>query len=562
MNITYAQKNKNLVQTKREGSVSIIDTSSQSESLQRKADMANNTTQREEAPRPNSTGMPDNLKSGIESLSGFSMDDVRVHYNSSKPATVQALAYTQGTDIHVAPGQEKHLPHEAWHVAQQMAGRVSPTTNINGMPVNDNAGLEHEADVMGEKAVQMKLDESKTVQRATRWNGVVQRAILKKYYYHIGTEQINPQTGINTEHALKTGARQDSVNDLGRGDDLGPAFYMGDFECLKYYYGKNFTGSDVYIYYIEKNLIDETMKENIMDFTKEQKKEEKYNLEPNKLFQIAMQLGFRFADEGDVTNSQRPLDLLADGNTDKFKECVKKIYPEDSEQIINFFEDAQEKAIWKGYLNDIDNQILQKNSLKSEDIKVFFQKNGLEKDVKKELVDNLAKIFNDNFNESKQNCEQLYSESEKKLEENLLSGYFEKYKKFLNRKIYHYTYNFVEQTTGPKPIQIAIRRDVKDNPLLNKIIQKSFNFSQQKITDTQKKLDTIGPKPSAETELNEMSLITVLAVEKEEKEKKEKEKKDSKKLQKTPPPKVKTIKGDLNTVLAAIKKKNLPAEDN
>ena len=106
--------------------------------------------------KKNETGMPDNLKAGIESLSGFSMDDVRVHYNSSKPATVQALAYTQGTDIHVAPGQEKCLPHEAWHVAQQMAGRVSPTTNINGMPVNDNATLENEADVMGEKAVQMK----------------------------------------------------------------------------------------------------------------------------------------------------------------------------------------------------------------------------------------------------------------------------------------------------------------------------------------------------------------------------------------------------------------------
>ena len=98
------------------------------------------------------TGMPDHLKEGIESLSGFSMDDVRVHYNSDKPATVQALAYTQGTDIHVAPGQEQHLPHEAWHVAQQMAGRVEPTTEVGGMPVNDNPALEHEADVMGAKA--------------------------------------------------------------------------------------------------------------------------------------------------------------------------------------------------------------------------------------------------------------------------------------------------------------------------------------------------------------------------------------------------------------------------
>ena len=102
--------------------------------------------------KPNNTGLPDNLKAGVESLSGFSMDDGKVHYNSSQPATVQALAYTQGTDIHVAPGQERHLPHEAWHVAQQLAGRVEPTTEVGGMPVNDNIGLEHEADVMGTKA--------------------------------------------------------------------------------------------------------------------------------------------------------------------------------------------------------------------------------------------------------------------------------------------------------------------------------------------------------------------------------------------------------------------------
>lgn len=101
---------------------------------------------------PNKTGMPDNLKSGVEQLSGLDMGDVRVHYNSPKPANVQAYAYTQGTDIHVAPGQEQHLGHEAWHVAQQKQGRVQPTTKVAGTPVNDNPGLEHEADVMGAKA--------------------------------------------------------------------------------------------------------------------------------------------------------------------------------------------------------------------------------------------------------------------------------------------------------------------------------------------------------------------------------------------------------------------------
>ncbi|SER56985.1 hypothetical protein SAMN05421690_10391 [Nitrosomonas sp. Nm51] len=55
----------------------------------------------------NNTGLPNNLKSGIENLSGYSMDDVKVHYNSEKPVQLKAHAYVQGTDIHLASGQEK-----------------------------------------------------------------------------------------------------------------------------------------------------------------------------------------------------------------------------------------------------------------------------------------------------------------------------------------------------------------------------------------------------------------------------------------------------------------------
>jgi hypothetical protein len=62
--------------------------------------------QPKQAPHVNNTGLPDQLKSGIESLSGLSMDHVRVHYNSSHPAQLNALAYAQGSDIHLAPGQE------------------------------------------------------------------------------------------------------------------------------------------------------------------------------------------------------------------------------------------------------------------------------------------------------------------------------------------------------------------------------------------------------------------------------------------------------------------------
>jgi hypothetical protein len=105
------------------------------------------------APRANNTGMPDQLKSGIESLSGLAMDHVQVHYNSAKPAQLNAHAYAQGSDIHLAPGQEQHLPHEAWHLVQQAQGRVQPTLQLNGgVPVNDDASLEQEADLMGAKA--------------------------------------------------------------------------------------------------------------------------------------------------------------------------------------------------------------------------------------------------------------------------------------------------------------------------------------------------------------------------------------------------------------------------
>ena len=118
--------------------------------------MANNHSAQQHQPiqkKENNTGLPDNLKTGMENLSGMSLDDVKVHRNSDKPAQLQAHAYAKGTDIHLGPGQEKHLPHEAWHVVQQKQGRVKPTVQLKGkVYINDDPGLEKEADVMGNKA--------------------------------------------------------------------------------------------------------------------------------------------------------------------------------------------------------------------------------------------------------------------------------------------------------------------------------------------------------------------------------------------------------------------------
>jgi hypothetical protein len=98
-------------------------------------------------------GLPEKLQAGIERLSGMSMDDVRVHYNSPHPAKVDALAYTQGNQIYVGRGAEQHLAHEAWHVVQQRQRRVRAMMRVAGRPVNDSESLEREAEAMGGRAM-------------------------------------------------------------------------------------------------------------------------------------------------------------------------------------------------------------------------------------------------------------------------------------------------------------------------------------------------------------------------------------------------------------------------
>ena len=146
----------------------LADSSQQTTEIGQLQEMANqNVTARPAIQKKgNNTGLPDQLKSGVESLSGYSMDDVKVHYNSNKPAQLNAHAYAQGTDIHLASGQEKHLPHEAWHVVQQKQGRVKPTKLLKSrVNINDDKNLEKEADIMGARALQTKSSDSEELKR-------------------------------------------------------------------------------------------------------------------------------------------------------------------------------------------------------------------------------------------------------------------------------------------------------------------------------------------------------------------------------------------------------------
>lgn len=114
-----------------------------------KAELQQRAPQNAQTSRSNLTGIPTQMKLELERRSGLSFDDVRVHYNSDKPAQLQALAYTQGTQVYVGPGQERHLRHELGHVIQQKRGFGRCDAMENGLPVSNSPEVERQADLLG-----------------------------------------------------------------------------------------------------------------------------------------------------------------------------------------------------------------------------------------------------------------------------------------------------------------------------------------------------------------------------------------------------------------------------
>lgn len=161
-------------------------------------------------------GLPENLQKGVEHLSGQSMQDVNVHYNSDQPEKLGAHAYAQGTDIHIAKGQEKHLAHEAWHVVQQKEGRVKPTVQKKDkIPINDDAALEKEADIMGAKAITLGKQNSDTPlpSQPLFANPAIQKVEDEK------TEQEEQGLEIETKESDLKNDEAKEENGLGGADD-------------------------------------------------------------------------------------------------------------------------------------------------------------------------------------------------------------------------------------------------------------------------------------------------------------------------------------------------------
>lgn len=168
--------------------------------------------ERQRRPQPNLTGIPTQMKMDFEQRSGLSFDDVRVHYNSDKPRKIGALAYTQIPQVHIGPGQERHLRHELGHVVQQKQGIVRPTTYINGLPLNDSLELEHAADM------------GSSISWGHHLSSTGQRSIIQRFRVvmpgQIGVPEGSPEPIFSTNrvvHYPDGNVREDNIPKLNSG---------------------------------------------------------------------------------------------------------------------------------------------------------------------------------------------------------------------------------------------------------------------------------------------------------------------------------------------------------
>lgn len=118
-----------------------------------------------EAPSGGGQALPEALRAKMDAAFGFDFSAVRVH-EGAHVGGMGALAYAQGSELHFAPGQydphsergQELIGHELAHVVQQAQGRVQATGQAKGAGgaagalLNDDAGLEREADELGARA--------------------------------------------------------------------------------------------------------------------------------------------------------------------------------------------------------------------------------------------------------------------------------------------------------------------------------------------------------------------------------------------------------------------------
>src|SRR4051794_6153305 len=108
--------------------------------------------------------LPDPVRGKMERAFNTDFSSVRVR-ESAEASNLGASAFARGAELFFAPGQydptsqrgQSLIGHELAHVVQQSEGRVAPTIQAKGLAINDDAGLEAEADDLGARAARGEI---------------------------------------------------------------------------------------------------------------------------------------------------------------------------------------------------------------------------------------------------------------------------------------------------------------------------------------------------------------------------------------------------------------------
>ncbi len=137
-----SKTDSNIIQKKQEPSLPFIKTASYGEK------------------KPENEGnIPDDVRLKMEKSFAADFSAVKVFQNSQPAKDLDAIAYTQGNEIHFAPGHnpfspqgQEFLGHELSHVIQQRNNEVKTTNQEAGFNINSDKNLESQADEAGKKA--------------------------------------------------------------------------------------------------------------------------------------------------------------------------------------------------------------------------------------------------------------------------------------------------------------------------------------------------------------------------------------------------------------------------
>lgn len=159
----------------------------------------------------------------MESFFQADFSNVNIHENSSSATKAGALAYAQGNDIHFAPGQfnpetssgQELLGHELTHIVQQRQGRVKPNAEVGGMPVNNDRGLEKEADDMGRKAAsgQAPVTQAKAPPQGKEKEEAIQRKTAEPGP-ELNSQALKTENPFTAPAVIPNFTNQEEVQDL------------------------------------------------------------------------------------------------------------------------------------------------------------------------------------------------------------------------------------------------------------------------------------------------------------------------------------------------------------